>query len=312
MNLENLRENIILADHTTFRIGGPARYFFEAKTKEDIIEAIKWAGENNLPYFILGGGSNLLVNDEGFKGLVIRNKFSKINIEEAGEVLKIKASAGVLLGIIVAETVKRGFSGVEWAFGIPGTIGGAIWGNAHRAGRNMKPVVENVFVLNSELEEKKIGRDELEFDYGRSRFQKTGEIIISVDLVFKKETKEIIGDVLSQAKEISRGHAPYPSAGCVFRNYKLRDENDDILRRHPELESRVREGKIGVGYLIDQCGLKGKQIGGAKVWEGHANYIVNVGGAKASDISELIEFCKKTVKEKYGVELEEEIRYLGF
>ena len=310
MVLKNLQENIILANHTTFRLGGPARYFFEAATKEDLKEVIRWAKENNLRYFILGGGSNLLVSDKGFDGLIIKNKLSATNFEEQDEILKVKAETGVFLSTLVIQTTKKGFSGLEWAFGIPGTLGGAIYGNAHRVGRDMTMVVEKVEILDENLNEKKISRQECEFDYGQSRFKKTGEVILSADLIFRKQPLEVIENVLNQAKEVTRGHPPFPSAGCIFANYKLKNQNDDLLLRYPELASRVREGKIGVGYLIDQCGLKGRQQGNAKIWEGHANYIVNFNNATTQDVLALIDICKKAVKEKFGVNLEEETRYL--
>ncbi|PIQ75091.1 MAG: UDP-N-acetylenolpyruvoylglucosamine reductase [Candidatus Portnoybacteria bacterium CG11_big_fil_rev_8_21_14_0_20_40_15] len=325
----NIQENVILANYTTFRIGGPAKYFVEVNSVQEIKDAILWARRRSpgasyggqakqnpsaggLRYFILGGGSNLLVSDEGFKGLIIKMQNANIKMQSDNVKCKITAEAGAPFVKIILETTKAGYSGAEWGFGIPGTIGGAICGNAHRLGQSIAPIVESVEILDSSLENKILQNNECGFDYGKSRFKKTGEIILSANLIFKKQEQKIIDEVLEQAKAVIRRHPPFPSAGCAFKNYELKDKEDALLKNHPELKSRVRKGKIGVGFLIDQCGLKGKQIGGAKIWEGHANYIVNVGGAKASDIIELINLCKKSVKEKFGIKLEEEIRYLGF
>ncbi len=312
MELKNLQKDILLTDYTTFRIGGPAKYFFEAKTEENLVDAIKWAKENQLPYFVLGGGSNLLVSDKGFDGLVIKVKSEKSKVKMENGKLKIEAEAGVPLIKIILETTKMGFSGAEWGFGIPGTIGGAICGNAHRLGQGFDQVVKSVEILDENFERKILKKEECEFSYGSSRFKKTNEIILSAELVFEKKDQKIINEVLAQAKAVICAGAPYPTAGCVFGNYEIKGDADSLLKNHPGLNERVRGGKIGVGYLIDQCGLKGKQIGGAKIWEGHANYIVNAGGAKAVDVIALINLCKKGVKEKYNIKLEEEIKFLGF
>ncbi|MDD5589942.1 MAG: UDP-N-acetylmuramate dehydrogenase [Candidatus Portnoybacteria bacterium] len=311
MDIKNLQENVSLANRTTFRIGGPARYFFEAKSGEDIKDAIAWANEKHLPFFILGGGSNLLVSDKGFDGLVIKIKIPDLKIFPEGEKCRVIADAGVLLAKIILETTRAGYSGAEWGFGIPGTVGGAIFGNAHRLGQAMDQVVEKVKVLDLEsFKIKDISKEECDFGYGESRFKKTKEIILSAELLFLKKDEAEINKTLQEARQIVLDAPRFPSAGCVFKNYETAGENDALLKNHPELAPRVRGGKIGVGYLIDQCGLKGKKIGGAKIWEGHANYIINESGAKAADVCELIKECQEAVKNKYGFILEEEIRHL--
>lgn len=298
-----------MANHTTFRIGGPAKYFFTAKGKEDFLAAIRAAKEGGVPFYVLGGGSNLLVADEGFDGLVIKVKSEKLEVKNKNGKLKVNCEAGTLFGKIIIETTQSGYAGVEWGFGIPGTVGGAIYGNAGRLGQDISQVVESVKILNSNLDEKEVSAGECEFEYRESRFKKTGEIILGASLIFEKDEPEKIAEVLSQAKEVVAHSPKFPSAGCAFKNYKLKD-GDSFLREHPELDERIRGGKIGVGYLIDQSGLRGRQIGGAQIWEGHANYIINTGGAKAADVLALIDLCKKEVKAKYNIELEEEIRCL--
>ncbi|PIS13314.1 MAG: UDP-N-acetylenolpyruvoylglucosamine reductase [Candidatus Tagabacteria bacterium CG09_land_8_20_14_0_10_41_14] len=322
MNSEfaNLQENILLANHTTFRLGGPARYFVAVKNNEELVGAVKYAKANSWPFFILGGGSNLLVSDEGFNGLVIKMQSDGLSVvlrseatkdQKEGDKLKIDCDAGVPFGRVIMETLKSGYSGAEWGFGIPGTIGGAICGNAGRLGQAMAQVVESVTALDDNLEVKNLSKNECEFGYRESRFKKTKEIIILAVLVFEKKKSAMIEAVLNEAKAVVKHSPPYPSAGCVFKNYVASSNNDPLLVGHHELAERVREGKLGVGWLIDQCGLKGRQIGGAKIWEGHANYIVNVGGAKAQDVLALIKLVKEGVRAKYRIELEEEIRRVG-
>ena len=306
-----------LANHTTFKIGGPARYFFIAKNKEDIISAIKWANENGLPFFVLGGGSNLLVSDEGFNGLVIRIQNSKWNKFVASD-SKIQnshiiADAGVSLSRLVIESVNNGLTGFEWAMGIPGTIGGAVYGNAGAYGHSISESVEEIKALDEENQELRIKNQDCGFVYRGSVFKKNQNIIIEVILRLKKgdkvESQKKIREVIEDRRKKT---PPYASAGCMFKNYILKNEQDILLKNFPELAIRVKGGKLGVGYLIDQCGLKKKQIGQAMVSEEHANFIVNLGGATSKDVLALSEFARKEVKEKWGIDLEYETRFLGF
>ena len=326
--LPNLQQNIFLANHTTFRIGGPAKYFLVAREQKELVAAIRWAKENNLLFYILGGGSNLLVNDKGYEGLIIKVQSDSSSVILRGEAakdlkrdkIKITVEAGVSFNKVIINTVKNNFSGVEWGFGIPGTIGGAIFGNAGRLGRDISPVVKSVKTLDENLNEKIIPAEECGFAYRESRFKKTGEIILEAELEFAKKEKKAIEPIFSAAKEVFANSPKFPSAGCIFKNYIV-GVADTLLIEHPELKDRVRGGraerglspsqlggKIGVGYLIDRCGLKGKKIGGAQIWESHANYIVNLGNAKTKNVLALISLVKNSVKEKYSVELEEEIR----
>ncbi|OGZ34042.1 MAG: UDP-N-acetylenolpyruvoylglucosamine reductase [Candidatus Portnoybacteria bacterium RBG_19FT_COMBO_36_7] len=309
---DKFKKNELLANHTTLRIGGPAKYFFEAKEKKELIEALKWAKENSVPYFILGGGSNLLVSDKGFDGLVIKVRSEKLKVKSEGSKYIVEVEAGVPLIKIILETTKAGYSGAEWGYGIPGTIGGAICGNAGRLGQDISQVIESVIILDENLAEKELNKEDCRFTYRESVFKKNGWIILSATLVLKKKEQKLIDDILDEAKKVVKGYPPFPSAGCAFKNYEIKNNNGQLPKEHPELESQIRGGKIGTGYLIDACGLKQKQIGGAKIWEGHANYIINTGNARAEDVISLIDICKKSVKEKFGIELEEEIRLLGF
>ena len=321
--LPGIQKNISLSNHTTFRIGGAARYFYVAKSKEEIIAAVGWAKANppagGLPFFVLGGGSNLLVSDRGFDGLIVRIQNLTLRLRSGQEFTIIEAGVGVPLAKLVAESVNNGLTGLEWAMGIPGTIGGAVFGNAGAYGHSISENVEEVRVINGEGKEAKeaiVKKEDCGFGYRESIFKKTGDIILEVVLKLRAGDKEksqaLIKDIISNRQ----GKIPtYHSAGSVFKNYELRNtdyETDPLIKRFPELREKIKGGKIAVGYLIEQCGLKGEKVGNAMIAQEHANFIVNLGGAKAEDVVALIKLCKEKVKEKFGIELEEEIRYLGF
>jgi len=282
---EKIEKNINLAPLTTFKIGGPAKYFCRVKTEEDLIQAVKWAKKKKIPYFIIGGGSNLLISDKGFKGLVIKLSMKQCQLTENNLLL----GSSLMLSQMVRFSLKNNLTGLEWATGIPGTVGGAVRGNAGAFGQEISDSLLKATVLRGgkiiELKNK-----EIKFAYRQSIFKKNKDIILNVVLGLKKgnkqENKKIVEDILQRRKKV---HPFQPSAGCVFKNPKPK----------------------GAGLLIDQCGLKGKQIGGAKISEKHANFIINTGQAKARDVKNLIELIKKQVKNKFNIELKEEIEYLG-
>ncbi len=311
--LNNIQEDVLLANHTTFRIGGPAKYFLEAETREDLIKAIRWARENNTPYFILGGGSNLLVSDKGFEGLVIKIQNTKYKIQNT----KIIAEAGAFLTKLVIESVNNNLTGLEWAAGIPGTIAGAVCGNAGAWGHSISESVIGCKAINSKGEIVNFNKEDCGFYYRGSAFKDAnGLVIVEVELILENDKN---GEARETAKKIladRRNKIPaFPSAGSFFKNYVLKVENpekDPLIERFPELKTQIKGGKLAVGFLIGQCGLKGKTLGGAQISEQHGNFIVNIGGAKSSDVLNLAQICKDRVKEKFGVELEEETRFLGF
>lgn len=310
-----IQKNIILALHTTFRIGGPAKYFYIAKTKEDIIEAIKTAKENGLPYFILGGGSNLLVSDKGYDGLVIKIQNTKHRIQNT----KIITDAGVPLARLVAESVGAGLTGLEWAIGIPGTIGGAVYGNSGAFGHSVSENVAEITTLApdnfSPFGRKKYNNEQCGFEYRGSIFKKNKEIILEVVLNFQKGDSEKSQEILKENLNSRKKMPVYPSAGSVFKNQEVQNLNEEVLKIISACGGQAanwKGGKIPTGYLIEQCGLKGKEINGAKISEEHANFIVNFNNAKAEDVIALIDLCKNEVKNKFGIILEEEIQYVGF
>jgi len=310
--LPGVKENILLKNYTTFRIGGPAKYFFVAKTKEDLIKAILAAKKLKLPFFILGGGSNLLVSDKGFKGLIIRIMNQELRIKNQ----TIYAEAGKSLALVVSKATENSLSGLEWAAGIPGTVGGAIRGNAGAFKKSMADIVKTVEVFDAT--ESRIMNHELsdcKFGYRDSVFKKNKNLIIlSVKIQLKKGNKKKIKEKLKECLDYRKRTQPlgFPSAGSVFKNYESRITNHELLKKFPEFQKFNKKGEIPAAWLIENCGLKGKKIGKAKISEKHANFIVNLGEAEAKNIVELIKLIKKEIKNRFNVELEEEIEYLGF
>jgi len=321
--LPGVKENILLKNYTTFKIGGKAKYFFVAKNKEDIIKAILAAKKIELPFFILGGGSNVLVADKGFDGLVIKIKNVKVKIHPVirpgassndGAKSKIYTEAGLPLFLLVSELVKNNLTGLEWAIGIPGTIGGAVYGNAGAFGKSIGDSVRKVEVLDTkDLRFKIYDLKKCKFGYRDSAFKRNKNLIIlSVQIQLKKgkksEIQRKIREYLNHRKETQP--LDFPSAGSIFKNYELRIKKYELIKKFPELKNFNKKGQIPAAWLIEKCDLKGKKIGKAKISEKHGNFILNLGGAKAKDVKKLIDFAKKSVKKKFGIVLKEEIQYL--
>ena len=301
-----IKEKIPLKEYTTFKIGGPARYFFVAKSKEGLKNAILWAKKKKLPFFILGGGSNVLFSDKGFNGLVIKLQNTQSEIRNTNVI----AGAGVPLQKLVLEAAKKGLSGLENLAGIPGTLGGAIWGNAGAFGREIGDLVEEVKVLDvggSKLEVKKLKNKDCKFGYRDSIFKKKENLIIlEATLKLKKGKRKEIKEKMKEILKLRKEKQPleFPSAGSVFKNVPIEKVPKKIQEKFKE---KIKDGFLPAGVLIEAAGLKGYQIGGAKISEKHANFIVNTGEAKARDVLKLIELIKKRVRKKFKIELKEEI-----
>lgn len=292
--LPGVKKNVSLKNFTTFKIGGKAKYFFTAKTKEDLIKAVVAAKKFKLPFFILGGGSNLLVSDEGYNGLVIKIQNAKVKMQKQNSKCKINVEVGCSLTKLVSDSFEKNLTGLEWLAGIPGTIGGAIYGNAGAFEKSMGDIVKKVEVLDCrDLKIKKIKNKDCQFSYRNSIFKKNKNLIILfAQLCLKKGKKKEIGERMKKYLQYKKETQPlnYPSAGSVFKN----------------------PADFSAGELIQKCGLKGKRAGKAEISKKHANFIVNLGGAKAKDVKKLINLVKESVKKKFKINLEEEIQFLGF
>ena len=275
--------------HTTFRTGGPADLFIMPKSIEDVKISLKILQEHKVPILVIGNGSNLLVADKGIRGAVLHigPRMSQIVVE--GETLT--AQGGALLSAVSAKAAEHALTGLEFASGIPGSLGGGITMNAGAYGNEMKDVLDSVTVLTKELEVKNLSANELKLSYRHSILPEKEYILLSAVLKLRSGDIESIRTKMRELGEQRREKQPlqYPSAGSTFKR---------------------PEGYFA-GKLIQDAGLKGKTIGGAQVSEKHSGFVINIGDATTQDILDLIAFCQKTVFEKFGVSLETEVKIVG-
>lgn len=275
--------------HTTFKIGGPSDILVDAESEEEVLTAIKISKEAELPYIIIGNGSNLLVSDKGIEGVVIKigSRMNKISVK--GNMMYV--CSGALLSSVSNTAQKNSLTGLEFAAGIPGTLGGGIYMNAGAYDGELKNVVKSVTYIDDEGNLKKACKDELDFSYRHSMFSDKNYAILSVELELGFGNPD---EIKAKMIELNRRRCEkqpleYPSAGSTFKR---------------------PEGHFA-GKLIQDAGLMGYSVGGAMVSEKHAGFVINTGDAKAQDVIELIEHIKKTVFEQFGVMLEPEVKLIG-
>ncbi|OWK26657.1 MAG: UDP-N-acetylenolpyruvoylglucosamine reductase [Parcubacteria group bacterium GW2011_GWA2_38_13b] len=326
MNVK-IKKNILLSQFTTFKIGGPAKYFCEIKTLDELKEALNFAKKNKLEIFVLGGGSNLLISDKGFDGLVVKVSSSKFSAPakggqaggsaSGGKNSYIEAEMGVPLGKIVIETINKGLSGMEWAAGIPGTLGGAIRGNAGAFGGSMSNVIKSVSAVDLKTGNiKKFNNSECLFAYRESAFKKRNNLLIwSAELSLKKGNKKALKEKISETMRYRQSRHPldYPSFGSAFKNIYDKKIIKKITEKFSDAKENMEKwgNKIPAAYLVDKCGLKGKTIGGIMISLKQPNFLLNVKNGKAQDALALINIIKKSVVEKFGVILELEVQLVG-
>lgn len=312
----NILKNEPLSNHTNFKVGGPADYFVEVKTQEELLEALAKAHELKIPFFMLGGGTNILVGDKGYRGLVIKNRMDQIkiagfrsSIQKASDVgvkdVFVRSDSGVLLNRLVRYTLEQELSGLENFLGQPGTVGGAMYINAHNMNQHdfFGDHVGEATIINRDGTVETVTQQYFKFGYDESILQKNGATVVSVVVKLAKGTKDAVWEKANAAQNHRHTTQPkgYPTAGCTFRNIA----QSEAMRIGTPNHTR------SAGFLIDACGLKGKQVGQAMFSKEHANFIVNLGGATAADIRKLIKMAKREVKAKFGVELKEEIVLVG-
>lgn len=314
-----VKEKEPLAPHTTFKIGGPADYFFAAATGAEVIKAVRAATELNLPYYVLGGGSNVLVADEGLPALVILMANRGIVIDGT----RVTVEAGATPGLVAQKTVAAGLTGFEWAVGLPGTVGGAIRGNAGMWGPEMKDSVVAVRVLKDGAEQSLTNAD-CRFGYRDSRFKhETGWVILEAVLQLQPspdpaKSQALLTKHLLDKKE----HQPVelPSAGCMFKNWRppgpaeLEELHHLFDLGRDETIPLTPQGTIPSGWIIDRLGFKGFRVGHAMMSEKHANFLVTDGHADAGDVIGLASAVKMKVRNATEgiIQLEEEVEYVGF
>ena len=288
-----------LAPLTTFKVGGPAEWLVQPADGAHVAAAVRVARAHGVPVTILGGGSNVLVADRGVAGLVIRPRGGGINV--IGRDL-VRADAAVTINGLVRWTIARGCGGLEAWAGTPGTVGGAIYGNAHWRAANIGDLVESVRLAGRDGTLRQVPADRLEFAYDRSRLQRTGEVVLWAAFRVRPGcAPEALRAVARESLAFRKRTQPLasPSAGCIFQNPQ---PGRDV----------VPEGiPPSAGALVDRAGLKDQRIGGARVSPTHGNFIVNDGSATAADIAALADRCRDAVRERFGVALREEIVRLG-
>ena len=286
---DNVKLQEPMSKHTTFRIGGPADFYLCPHSTKEVQQTVQICKEENLPYFILGNGSNLLVSDKGYRGVIIQlwKNFSDISVKDCC----ITAKAGALLSKVAAEALEEGLTVMEFASGIPGTIGGAVFMNAGAYGGEMKDIIKEVKVLDDQGEVRVLSNEEMKLGYRTSIVKEKGYTVLSAVLQLKKGDVSVIRETMEDLKNRRTSKQPLdmPSAGSTFKR---------------------PEGYFA-GKLIMDSGLRGFSMGGAQVSEKHCGFVVNKGGATAEDVTALIREVQRRVKEKFGVELETEVRFLG-
>jgi len=298
INAARLKQDEPLAPYTTFRIGGPADLFYDATSADDLANAISAARQATMPFFVLGLGANILVGDAGFRGIVIRNAARHVRFAEDG---RVWCESGVIMRELIAESVRRGLSGLEHYVGIPSTVGGAVWQNLHFLSpapeRERTLFIEEVFesaeLLNERDERHLVDKTYMKFGYDTSVLHSGREIALAVTFRLTPGDTGAMHRVMQENLSWRGARHPWleihPSAGSIFKKI---------------------EG-VGAGRLVDQCGLKGFRIGDAQISHIHANIMVNLGRATAADVRALIAHAQQCVFEKFGQRLEPEIGFIG-
>lgn len=289
LQCEKVSFNVPMKKHTTFRIGGECDIFCEPKNAYELAGLIRLLNENNQSYIVLGNGSNVLVSDEGIRGVVIKIGEQMSEVSVCGE--EITSGAGILLSRLSKKAMNESLSGMECISGIPGSVGGAVYMNAGAYGAEIADILQSVTYVSREGEIITLEKADLSLGYRKSVFMENGGIVTSCVLKLKKGDKEKIAQDMAEVtkKRVEKQPLELPSAGSTFK----------------------RPQGYFAGALIEECGLKGYSVGGAKVSEKHAGFVVNFDNATANDVLAVIEHVQKTVYEKFGVGLEPEVKFIG-
>lgn len=300
--------------HTSFRVGGAARLYVVASTPEEIIQAVEAALSLDIPWYVYGGGSNMLVADEGYEGVIVQAANREIRIE--GDT--VTADAGAITGLVARQTVAAGLGGFEWAVGVPGTIGGAVYGDAGCYGGEMRDVVVSVDAFRlSDRQRVTLTNEQCKFGYRFSYFKFEPHLIFRTTLKLApskdvEASKKRLEEIMQMRKD--KQPLESSSAGCVFKNFEFSDEKElELLKRQMDVpQGMIDKKQISVGWLIEQAGLMGMSVGEVEVSKKHGNFFINKGKARAQDILALISRIKMKVRDDLGIELHEEVQYVGF
>jgi UDP-N-acetylenolpyruvoylglucosamine reductase len=311
---EKLLHGVRLGKYTSYKIGGPADYFFEAREVSEIADMILIAQKYSIPYLIIGGGTNILISDTGVRGLVIKNSSSGVRIvgirgkKVSGEVCPeevfVESASGVLMNKVVRFTIEEGLSGLEYHLGLPGSVGGAVSMNAKwmKDRSYVGDVVYQGTVINEKGIVERWNRGDFHFGYGVSALSDSANILLSVVFRCIRSDKHELWEKADRSVSYRRETQPNGiSAGCTFKNIS---ESDAILFGLPDHTTSV-------GKLIDMCGLKGHTVGGAMISPVHGNFIVNTGGATGADVIELMTYIEEVIRKRFGITLVREVKCIG-
>lgn len=311
---DKLRQDEPLAPYTTFKIGGPADYFINVTTVDELVTAVTEARKLNIPVFILGGGTNLLIADKGIRGLVIKNSTNKIRVVGMKGQLSahlethkvyVQAESGVVINQLVRFTAQEGLRGLEMHLGLPGSVGGAVYMNSKWTNPPgyVGDVVYQAEILTPDGQRKVVPQKYFQFAYDTSVIQTSRDIVLSVVFAFSRDDKDRLWSIANESISYRRQTQPQgiKSAGCTFRNVPI----SEVMARG------LPEKATSAGFLVDHAGLKGLTIGDAQISPVHANFIINLGKATASDVVQLITKARDQVKSQFGVTLQEEIERAG-
>jgi UDP-N-acetylmuramate dehydrogenase len=293
-----VHEGELLAGHTTAQVGGPADVFVDVTSVDELTRVLAIARDETVPVTLIGGGSNVIVSDEGLRGIVIRLRLLSVSTPENGVV---RADAGVTMNGLVRWTIGRGLAALEAWAGTPGTVGGAIYGNAHYGGRDIGGLVTRVHLVTRDGMTTTVPASEMGFAYDTSRLQRTGEIALWAEFAVTAGDPDRLRDTARASLAHRKRTQPLalPSAGCIFQN---------PLPGRDVLPAGV---PYSAGALIDRAGLKGRRAGGVEISSVHANFFVNMGGARAGDFRQLAETARAAVRDRFGVTLRDEVVFLG-
>jgi len=290
---KSLQQDVLLSNYSNFRIGGKADYFFEATSIAELKSSILLARKYSFPYYIIGEGYNLLFDDDGFRGLIIRNKVKGIKIQGSGEV---EVLSGTSLSQLLQFFIERNIAGLEFLAGIPGTVGGAIFSNAGAFNKSIGNFLKEAFLLDKEEKEARVQKDYFKFSYRQSNLRKKHDILLKAVFNLQKGDKEKIKKTIEENLRIRERKHPSEDTACAGSYFK-----------NPLFPDGT---KAAAGFLLEQVGAKSLRVGRAAVYQGHANFIINLDNASAKDILSLAQELKEKVKDRFGIELEEEVIFL--
>ncbi len=293
--------------HTTLGIGGSAKYYIEVKSVDDLKRAISECKKNNINYYVIGKGSNLLVSDDGFKGLLIINKIEYL--ENKNNTFSV--GTGTSLQEFINYVIRKGYSGIEKMSGIPGSVGGAIFGNAGAYGQSISDHITKVVVLDG-IKKKIYTKDKCGFDYRESIFKKNKNVIVAGEFSFEKGEKEFLKKISLDTIQL-RSQKYFPGIKCpgsYFKNIISSNLKPSVLKFIPT--DKITYGKIPAGYLMEAVGAKGVQKGNVKIADHHGNLITNLGGGTAKELRQLADLYADKVRKKFDIKLEPEVQFLGF